>query len=81
MLTALKYNSFKERKLRHARVFYSSKIMFASFKALKQKMEVNGFKNHLNTRMMHFLKNKCISMFKVAFTQWRTKFEHKQFKG
>lgn len=81
VLSALTHNTFNQRKIKQAKEFYQEKILYASFNVLRDQMQVNSFKSHLNTRMMHFLKRKCISMFKVAFTQWRMRFENRQFKG
>lgn len=37
-------------------------------------------KNNLNTKMMYFLKKKCISLFKETFTKWRVEYENKNYE-
>ena len=68
VLNAVAINAFKNRKNRNADIFYNYKIIAKAFDYLKLNLNKQKKINNLNTKMMYFLKKKCISYFKVAFT-------------
>ncbi|CDW90710.1 UNKNOWN [Stylonychia lemnae] len=72
-------NTFKQRKYRNADTYYNCKLLTQSLNAFSNNLDLTRKKSHLNTIMMYNLKKKCIQLFKIAFTQWRVKFEHRKF--
>eukprot|EP00347_Sterkiella_histriomuscorum_P015932 403355136 len=79
VLHALAVNTLKQRKYHNADLYFHSKLVQEAFESLKYNLSYTKQKSQLNTRMMYFLKKKCIHIFKVAFTQWRVKFENRQY--